>query len=171
MDWSEKNCLIDQYVYLSLTSNLKVGVTKHTQIPTRWIDQGAHFAIKLAKTPNRYSAGLIEHEISQHISDRTKWRQMLQGKFENIDLLKIKNNMKELLSDELKVHIDNDNTITTLNYPQPNTLEKIISINLAKTPEVIGKLTGIKGQYIIIDNLYVLNVRKYTGYFLDINFY
>ena len=96
---------------------------------------------------------------------------MLQGKFENIDLLEMKNNMKELLSDKLNVYIDNDSTITTLKYPQPNTLEKIISINLEKTPEVIGKLTGIKGQYIIIDNLYVLNVRKYTGYFLDINFY
>ena len=63
MNWSKKNCLIDQYVYLSLTSNLKVGVTKNTQIPTRWIDQGAHFAIKFAKTPNRYFAGLIELEI------------------------------------------------------------------------------------------------------------
>ncbi len=170
MNWSKKNCLIDQYVYLSLTSNLKVGVTKHTQIPTRWIDQGAHFAIKLAKTPNRYKAGLIEHKISQYISDRTKWRQMLQGKYENIDLLAIKNKMKKLLPNELKVHIDNDDTVTTLKYPQPNTLEKIISINLEKTPKIIGQLTGIKGQYIIIDNLYVLNVRKYTGYFLEINF-
>ena len=43
-------------------------------------------------------------------------------------------------------------------------LDKIKSINIEKTPNIIGTLTGIKGQYLIIDNLYVLNVRKYTGY-------
>jgi len=170
MNWSKKNCLINQYVYLSLTSNLKVGVTKNSQIPTRWIDQGAHFAIKLAKTPNRYLAGIIESEISKHISDRTKWRQMLQGKYESIDLLKMKEKMKTLLPEKLLEYIVNDDIVTELNYPQTNTLEKIISINLGKTPEISGKLTGIKGQYIILDNLYVLNVRKYTGYFLEIIF-
>ena len=79
MEWSKKNCLTEQYVYLSLTSNLKVGVTRADQIPTRWIDQGAHHAIKFAKVPNRYLAGMIEVEISKHISDRTQWRKMLQG--------------------------------------------------------------------------------------------
>ena len=87
MEWSKRYCLSDHYVYLSLTSNLKVGVTRHTQIPTRWIDQGAHHAIKFAKVPNRYLAGMIEVEISKHISDRTQWRKMLQGNYNKLNLV------------------------------------------------------------------------------------
>ena len=170
MSWSQKNCLVEQYVYLSITSNLKVGVTRYSQIPTRWVDQGAHFAIKFAKTPNRYLAGLIELEISKYISDRTKWRQMLKGDFEKIDLIKMKYQLVKNLSLELASYIDNDDSITELKYPQINQLEKIISLNLEKKPDIEGLLTGIKGQYIILDNLYVLNIRKYTGYFLNFNF-
>ena len=87
MEWSEKYCLTDQYIYLALTSNLKVGVTRHTQIPTRWIDQGAHKTIVFAKTPNRYLAGMIEKEVSQHISDKTYWRRMLLGEYPNLNLV------------------------------------------------------------------------------------
>ena len=57
-----------------------------------------------------------------------------------------------------------DDSITSLVYPQLEQLNKIKSINMEKTPNIKGTLTGIKGQYLIIDNLYVLNVRKYTGY-------
>ena len=64
-EWSQKHCLSEHYVYLSLTSGLKVGVTRSTQIPTRWIDQGAVQAIKIAKTPNRYLAGKIEVKLKE----------------------------------------------------------------------------------------------------------
>ncbi len=168
MEWSKKYCLSDQYVYLSITSNLKVGVTRYTQIPNRWIDQGAHHAIKLAKVPNRYLAGMIEIELSKYISDRTQWRKMLQGNYEQIDLLNKKKELAKLLSSEYQKYIITDNTIQNLFYPQLNQLEKIKSINIEKTPLIDGKITGIKGQYIIIDNLYVLNVRKYTGYSFEI---
>tara|TARA_B100001094_G_scaffold237558_1_gene232803 strand:+ start:1652 stop:2449 length:798 start_codon:yes stop_codon:yes gene_type:complete len=168
IEWSKKYCLSDQYVYLSITSNLKVGVTRHTQIPNRWIDQGAHHAIKLAKVPNRYLAGMIEIELSKYISDRTQWRKMLQGNYNQIDLLNKKKELAKLLSSEYQKYIITDNTIQNLFYPQLNQLEKIKSINIDKTPLIDGELTGIKGQYIIIDNLYVLNVRKYTGYSFEI---
>ena len=85
-----QNCLTTTYVYLSLTSNLKVGVTRSSHIPSRWIDQGAHKAIVLSKTPNRYLAGQIELSISKHISDRTQWRRMIQGNYEDIDMIKTK---------------------------------------------------------------------------------
>ena len=39
-----------------------------------------------------------------------------------------------------------------------------------KTQFFEGILTGIKGQYLILDNEYVLNVRKYTGYTFNIEF-
>ena len=168
MEWSKKYCLSDQYVYLSITSNLKVGVTRYTQIPNRWIDQGAHHAIKLAKVPNRYLAGMIEIELSKYISDRTQWRKMLQGNYEQIDLINKKKELAKLLSSEYQKYIITDNTIQNLFYPQLNQLEKIKSINIEKTPLIDGEITGIKGQYIIIDNLYVLNVRKYTGYSFEI---
>ena len=164
MEWSEKYCLSEQFVYLSLTSNLKVGVTRHTQIPTRWIDQGAHQAIKFAKVPNRYLAGMIEIEVSKYMSDRTQWRKMLQGNYDSIDLSDKKNGIAELLSDKYHKYLLSDNDVIDLVYPQLEQLDKIKSINIEKNPNIIGTLTGIKGQYLIIDNLYVLNVRKYTGY-------
>ena len=170
MKWSTKHCLQDHYVYLSLTSNIKVGVTRNTQIPTRWIDQGAHYAIKFSKTPNRFLAGCIEVEISKYISDRTQWRKMLQGDFERINLIEKKKELSEKLPIDLREYISNENKIVTINYPTYKNLFKIKSINLDKTPEVSGQLTGIKGQYLIIDNEFVFNVRKYTGYILGISF-
>ena len=96
MEWAKEHCLQNQYVYLSLTSNLKVGVTRYTQIPTRWIDQGAHEALIFAKTPNRYTAGVIEKILSQHISDRTYWRRMLLGEYPNLDLIDEKKKLSEI---------------------------------------------------------------------------
>ena len=169
IEWSKKNCLTDTYVYLSLTSHLKVGVTRASHVPSRWIDQGANYAIKFAKTPNRYLAGTIEVELSKHISDRTQWRKMIQGDYSYIDLIQKKDELSKLVPSELKEYIISDDEIIELKYPTNSKPEKIKSINLDKTPEVQGELTGIKGQYLILDNQNVLNVRKYTGYILDIN--
>jgi len=170
MSWSQKNCLVEQYVYLSITSNLKVGVTRYSQIPTRWVDQGAHFAIKFAKTPNRYLAGLIELEISKYISDRTKWRQMIKGEYDFVNLIDKKIELSLLLSNEYSEYIINQNDLVKLHYPMKSNPEKICSINLDKTPDVSGIITGIKGQYMILDNYNVLNVRKYTGYYINIEY-
>ena len=164
MDWAKKNCLAPTYVYLSLTSNLKVGVTRHNHIPSRWIDQGAHFAIKFAKTPNRYLAGLIELEISKYISDRTQWRKMILGQYEKLDLLQKKNDLEYHLSDELKKYLLKDEKIIELKYPIIQNLDKIKSFNIEKFKSLDKKLIGIKGQYLMFDDNHVLNVRKYTGY-------
>jgi len=169
MEWSKNNCLTDTYVYLSITSHLKVGVTRSSHIPSRWIDQGAHYAIKFAKTPNRYLAGLIEVALSQHISDRTQWRKMIQGDYNYIDLVDKKSELYNLLPENLKEYFINNDEIVEIEYPMDIQPEKIKSINLDKTPTALGKLTGIKGQYLILDNQNVFNVRKYTGYFVKIN--
>jgi len=171
VQWSKEHCLKDNYVYLSITSNLKVGVTRSSQIPTRWIDQGAHLAIKFAKTPNRYLAGMIEKEISNQLSDRTQWRKMLKGDYDtNINLIQEKEKLETTLSVEYREYISKDNTVTNIKYPIDAQLEKINSINLDKTPLVSNKLIGIKGQYFIFDNENVLNIRKYTGYILSLSF-
>ena len=164
IDWAEKNCLSPTYVYLSITSNLKVGVTRHNHIPSRWIDQGAHFAIKFAVTPNRYLAGLIELEISKHISDRTQWRKMILGQYEKLDLLQKKDELQYQLPGELKKYLLKDEKIIELKYPVIQNLDKIKSFNIEKFKSIDKKLIGIKGQYLIFDDNHVLNVRKYTGY-------
>jgi hypothetical protein len=166
MDWSKKNCLTNQYVYLSLTSHLKVGVTKHTQIPTRWIDQGAHQALIFAKTPNRYLAGMMEKEISQYISDKTYWRKMLLGEYPDLNLNNEKIKLVPLVSKEYQQYITNDQKSTSFNYPIIQKPSKIKSLNFDKTAIISKKLCGIKGQYLFFENNFVLNIRKFTGYFL-----
>ena len=142
-------------------------MTKFSHIPSRWIDQGAHFAIKLAKAPNRYIAGMIEIELSKQISDRTQWRKMLQGEYDEVDLVERKQFMSEMLPSEYKQYISSDNNITDIEYPMTKYPQKIKSINMDKVQYTEGILTGIKGQYLIFNNEYVLNVRKYTGYKFD----
>ena len=169
MEWSKIYCLSDHYVYLSLTSGVKVGVTRYTQIPTRWIDQGAIKALKIAKTPNRYLAGAIEVKLKDFVSDRTSWQKMLKNDVDQtIDLYDYRKILKDNLSLELREYILDEEKELLLQYPIDQYPEKIKSINFDKVKEYEGALTGIKGQYIYIDNQYVVNMRKYSGYFFNI---
>jgi len=169
MEWSEKYCLSNHYVYLSLTSGIKVGVTRYTQIPIRWIDQGAIKALKIAKTPNRYLAGAIEVKLKEFVSDRTSWQKMLKNDVnQDIDLYKYRETLKENLPTDLITYILEQEKEQLIQYPMSKYPEKIKSINFEKQREFEGKLTGVKGQYIYIDNYYVINMRKYTGYFFSI---
>ncbi len=168
--WSEENCLTDQYVYLAVSSGLKVGVTRATQIPTRWIDQGASSAIIFAKVPNRYLAGIIEVELKKYISDRTSWQKMLKNQIANdIDLLQEKKKYADLLPEKLKKYISNNNEISNFEYPVKKYPAKVKSINLDKDKIFTGMLIGIKGQYLIFENNRVINIRKYGGYFIELD--
>jgi hypothetical protein len=165
IDWAKQHCLQDHFVYLAISSGLKVGVTRSEQIPTRWIDQGAWKAIRLSKTPNRYIAGSIEVTLKAHVSDRTQWQRMLKNKLvDGIDLLLEKNKMLNHLSDELKVHASNVDDITEIKYPVNDYPDKVKSLSFDKINEIKGKLWGIKGQYLMFDNGEVLNIRKHNGY-------
>ena len=170
LDWADEHCLKPQYVYLSLTSGLKVGVTRSSQIPARWIDQGAVRAIKLAETPNRYNAGLIEVEMKKYVSDRTAWQRMLKNNVDmEINLIEEKQKLQEKFPQGLRPYFMKDNTITEINYPVKQFPEKLKSINLEKNPVVSGEITGIKGQYLYFDNERVLNVRKYQGFTMQLS--
>jgi hypothetical protein len=165
MEYAKAHCLIDQYVYLSLTSGVKVGVTRSTQIPTRWIDQGAIKAIKFAKTPNRYLAGLIEVALKEKLADKTNWRNMLTGNItDERSLSEVKRQIIDTLDEEFEPYIDWDDELTEIVYPIQEYPIKVVSLNLDKTPMVGGILTGIKGQYLIFDERAVINIRKYGGY-------
>lgn len=171
--WGEDHCMQDHFVYLANSSGLKVGITRHTQVPTRWIDQGASAALPIFKVKTRLQSGLVEVLLKQHVSDKTDWRKMLKGSPEHKDLAferdrllglaqadlqaltdSLEEGQIELLSDAKQVQID----YPVLEYPQ-----KVSSFNFDKTPVVEGVLQGIKGQYLILDKG-VINIRKFTSY-------
>jgi hypothetical protein len=169
MEWAEKHDLINHFVYLAVSSEVKVGVTRMHQIPTRWIDQGASYAIKLAQTPNRHIAGVIEVFLKNHFTDKTNWRAMLKNEVaQNIDLLQEKRKVIDLLPAELKKYVDAENEVTSIDYPVQQFPDKIKSVGFDKSPEITGTLLGIKGQYLLLDHDRVLNIRKHNGYFLRV---
>jgi hypothetical protein len=164
MKWSEAHCLQEHFVYLAISSGLKVGVTRSSQIPTRWIDQGASKAIKLAQTPNRYTAGIIEVELKKYFSDKTSWQKMLKNEIAEEDLLLAKQKASDLLPEYLKKFVINDDTIWEFDYPVLEFPDKVQVQNLDAQPTIEGKLLGIKGQYLMFDKSRVINIRKHGGY-------
>lgn len=170
LKWAEQHCLIEHIVYLAYSGNLKVGVTRHNQIPTRWIDQGASAAIVLARTPNRHIAGVIEVFLKQYFSDKTQWQQMLcNGGVVDVNLEEEKSKAVALLPVELQQFVSVDNTVANLVYPFVNGKpDEILQVTFDKQKVVEGELTGIKGQYLLIDNKFGLNVRRHRGYLVRV---
>ncbi len=170
MEWSQKHCLQDHFVYLSDTTGLKVGVTRVSQIPARWIDQGATRAIKIARTPNRYIAGTIEVFLKDHFRDKTNWRNMLTNKQDaKPDLLKEKERAFGVLTEEFRQYLIDDNEVTYVNFPVREYPVKVTALSFDKTPEIGGTLLGIKGQYLLLDGGRVLNIRKHNGYKISLS--
>lgn len=170
MEWSKNHCLQDHYVYFAVSSGLKVGVTRATQIPTRWIDQGADRAIIVARTPNRFTAGTIEVALKKHFNDKTNWRRMLTNNVDMlIDLLQERDKLKRLLGDEHRIYLKQDFEIMKLSYPVEVYPEKVKSNNFEKTKTIAGQLTGIKGQYLFFDHSNVINIRAQGGYNVDLS--
>ncbi len=172
MEWSHKQCLIPHFVYLSVSSGLKVGVTRRHHIPGRWIDQGAVRAIKLAETPNRHIAGIIEVFLKKFIADKTEWKKMLKSVYKDFDinLLAEKVRVAELLPEELKQYVTDDDKILDINYPLSSSPEDPKSFSLEKEKEIKSVVAGIKGQYILFDNGYVMNINKYSGFLVEMEY-
>lgn len=167
--WEKEHHLTLHYTYLSLTSSVKVGVTRATQIPTRWIDQGAVRGIILAETPYRQLAGLIEVELKQHVADKTNWRAMLKNEYDNsISLFEKKEEMLELLPEEYHEFISDDDSVLEINYPVIEYPTKVSSLKLDKAATIEGTLLGIKGQYLIFD-IGVINIRRHAGYKVNLS--
>lgn len=171
VEWEKEHHLQPHIVYLAVSSGLKVGVTRHEQVPTRWIDQGASQAIRLATVPYRQLAGKIEVALKKHVSDKTNWQRMLKNMVAtDIDLIEKKQEMKALLTEELQAYIAENNDITTINYPVIDYPTKLKSLSFDKIEEVVGTLMGIKGQYLIFDGGRVMNIRKHAGYLVEWRF-
>jgi hypothetical protein len=163
--WGEEHCLKPHVIYLANSSGLKVGITRRTQVPTRWIDQGATQALPIIEVSKRLTSGLIEVLFKKHIADKTDWRKMLKGDAEEVNLLEWKEKLLALVRDDLKGYEYKvlDEPEYKFNYPVLKYPEKVASINLEKKPEFISKLMGVKGQYLIFE-AGVLNVRSHSGF-------
>ena len=170
--WGQTHCMQPHIVYLSHTSGLKVGITRFSQIPTRWIDQGAVQAIPIFQVKTRYQSGLIEVALKSYVNDKTNWRQMLKETAPIIDMQRAKEEICQQADPQLvaiREQFPNGDitqlseNATIIDYPVQAYPCKVVSHNFEKTPKVSGKLLGIKGQYLILDTG-VLNIRKFTGY-------
>ena len=168
--YEEKVQLQPHIVYLALSSEVKVGVTRKTQVPTRWIDQGAEKAISIVEVPNRYLAGITEVALKNHFADKTNWRKMLTNDIIFTDLIKEREKLQYLLPNEVQeyFHLEK-NDLYEMNYPVINYPLKINSLSLDKTPNYKGKLIGIKGQYLIFEDGTVFNIRSNEGYIVRID--
>jgi hypothetical protein len=168
LDYEKKVQLQPHIVYLANSSNVKVGVTRKTQVPTRWIDQGAHEAIEIVEVPNRYLAGITEVALKAHVGDKTNWRKMLTNSIEDENLVAWRNKLKPYIPAEAIEYFIANNTETTLDFPVLQYPEKVKSLNLTKTPQFEGVLKGIKGQYLIFEDNTVFNVRGSEGYYIGL---
>ena len=169
--YEKKVQLQPHIVYLALSSEVKVGVTRGSQVPTRWIDQGAVQAISVVEVPNRYLAGITEVALKKLYSDKTNWQKMLKNDYVPADLIKEKQSLKYIIPAESQPYFDISNTnITEMNFPVLQYPKKVTSLNLDKTPNFEGVLTGIKGQYLLFEDGTVFNVRTFEGYIVSLNF-
>ncbi|TNE81558.1 MAG: DUF2797 domain-containing protein [Gammaproteobacteria bacterium] len=176
-EWADSHCMVDHIVYLANSSGVKVGITRESQLPTRWIDQGAVQALPIMRVKTRQQSGMVEDVLRQHVADKTNWRTMLKGDVESVDLPAIRDALFDrcdtaLGEQEVRFGIQSlqrleDAETVDIHYPVLAYPSKISSLNMDKDPVVEGTLQGIKGQYLILDSG-VINIRKYTAYHVEV---
>jgi len=164
LEWEKNFQLAPHYVYLANSSGIKVGITRGSQGVIRWMDQGASQAILLAEVPNRRFSGDIEVSLKRFVADVTNWRKMLSGNPEPVDLAQLKEELSAHVPEELQQYILPNNTVTEIKYPVTQYPKKIKSVKLERTPIIEGTLLGIKGQYLLLDDDRVFNIRSHEGF-------
>ncbi|XXF10571.1 DUF2797 domain-containing protein [Pseudomonas sp. D2-3] len=176
--WGEQFCMTDHVVYLANSSGIKVGITRATQIPTRWIDQGATQALPIMRVATRQQSGFVEDLLRSQVADKTNWRALLKGDAAPVDLLYVREQIFDACAGGITalqqrfglqaVQPLNEQSVVEIRYPIEGYPAKITSFNLDKNPVAEGTLLGIKGQYLMFDTG-VINIRKYTAYQLAIS--
>jgi Protein of unknown function (DUF2797) len=169
LDYEKKVQLQPHIVYLALSSDVKVGVTRKSQVPTRWIDQGATQAIVVIEVPNRYLAGITEVALKSNYTDKTNWQKMLKNEIATANLIVEKSKLYDSLPNEVKPYFSIEKEdLYELYFPVLQYPKRVTSLNLDKSPEFSGKLIGIKGQYLIFEDGTVFNIRTFEGYVVRI---
>ena len=169
LEYEKRVQLQPHIVYLANSSNVKVGVTRKSQVPTRWIDQGAHEAIEIVEVPNRYLAGITEVALKDHVSDKTNWRNMLKNDVKDEDLIDWRDKLKPYIPDEVLSYYIEHNSETNIEFPVEHYPIKPKSLNLSKVDSYTGLLKGIKGQYLIFGDDTVFNVRANEGLVVELS--
>ncbi len=168
LEYEKKIQLQPHIVYISNTGTLKVGITRKSQIPFRWIDQGAHEAMEIIETPNRFLAGTAEVALKKYMSDKTNWRKMLKNEIENVNLKSMKDLAKTYIPSNLLHYFNEKSRVININYPVKKFPEKPKSVKLKKYSKFSGKLMGVKGQYLIFEDDNVINYRSHEGHIFSI---
>ncbi|MDN4592473.1 DUF2797 domain-containing protein [Polycladomyces subterraneus] len=169
-DFGQTHCMQPHIVYLALSDDIKVGITRKPNMIKRWIDQGAVAAVPIAEVPDRKTAGEIEIHLSQFINDKTNWRRMLKNQIADKDLLAVRSDIKNQIPDQYQQFFDESHDVWTFEYPQLQIPDKIKSLSLDKQEHIKGNLIGVKAQYMILDNG-VINMRKFSGYKVRVELY
>lgn len=169
--WGETHCMIDHVLYISNTTGVKVGITRAHQKLTRWVDQGAIQAMTLAILPKRLLAGELENELTGIISDKTNWRKLITGEYEQLDMTAEAFELYEHIPRAFEKYLiaPDKLNLQTLNFPVNKFLDKAKTYNLDKNQKLNSVLQGIKGQYLIFND-FAINFRKYQGYQIEIDF-
>ncbi len=176
--WAQDFCMTDHFVYLANSTGVKVGITRRSQLPTRWLDQGAIQAVPIFRVATRQQSGFVEDVLRSQVADRTNWRALLKGDVEPVDLIAIREQLLERCAEPLQalqqrfglqaIQPITDVDVLEMAYPVEAYPTKISSFNLDKKPVAEGTLIGIKGQYLLFDTG-VINIRKYTSYQLSVS--
>jgi hypothetical protein len=176
--WGEQFCMTDHVVYLANSSGVKVGITRATQVPTRWLDQGASQALPILRVATRQQSGFVEDLLRSQVADKTNWRALLKGDAAPVDLAAIREQLFDSCAAGLRalqqrfgiqaIQLLADQQPLAIRYPIEAYPAKINSFNLDKNPIAEGTLLGIKGQYLLFDTG-VINIRKYTAYQLAVH--
>lgn len=176
-EWGERNCMTGHVVYLANSTGVKAGITRASQVPTRWIDQGAVQAIPFARTATRQMSGFVEVMLKAHVTDRTQWQRMLKGDPDAEDLPGVRADLAERCAPEISdlqarfgvqaIQIAMDAEPFEIRYPVLEYPVKVKSLSLEKLGEIEGDLLGIKGQYLILSSG-VINIRKYTAHEVEV---
>lgn len=172
-EWAQQHCMQPHVVYLANSSGVKVGITRGSQIPTRWIDQGAVQALPILGVQTRQQSGLVETMFKQHVADKTNWRAMLKGEVNIIDLIAERDRLLDVCAQPLRelqqrfgvqaIQLLPNAEAITIEYPVQQHPAKVVSLDLEKTPQIEGLLMGVKGQYLMLDTG-VINIRKFGAY-------
>jgi len=170
--WGLSKCFRWHYIYLSITSGVKVGITSAVNAPKRWIDQGAVQALPIFKVSSRFLSGIIECKLKSYFADKTHWCSMLKSKPFIHDLVHYRDiifkkeesffiNIQKVYGRHSIIYINRE--LTEINYPILSYPLQVLSHNFIKDSVLEGVLLGIKGQYMILSDKKVFNIRRYLG--------
>ena len=112
----------------------------------------------------------FEFALKNHYADKTNWQKMLKNEVPAVDLVAEHLKLENLIPTEVQeFFFSTKDDLYELQYPVLQYPTKVSSLNLDKSPNFSGKLTGVKGQYLLFEDGTVFNVRTFEGYVVKIS--